>query len=129
VLSLERGLDQLFEHHAPGRYLEELSPARREHVEQVFESRRQNNVDTTEAECLNLDDRLTIVRKLRLQQACGFTRLNDFKRWSEELKALRNHVAHGSGVLDQMIDPVSAIGFIADLRARTVQVWDTADGL
>lgn len=127
VLSFERGLDGLIQRQAPDRFLDALSEGRASDIEAIYDDRRSSNVETSLIDCLNLDDRLTIARKLDLHRACGFGSTKEFRRWSKQLKSVRNGVAHGSGLLETVADPLEALDFLTDLRKRCERVWEEAD--
>lgn len=127
ILSLEMGLDKAITTKEGDGFLTRLSEERAQALRNLYASRIEANADIALEACLNLDDRLTIARKMGLYEMLGFSSGKSFERWAKRLKATRNAVAHASGVLEEMPDPVDALEFIIDLRQRCGDLWSRVE--
>lgn len=116
ILSLEAAIDELLAEREQRQWLGVLSDDRRQRIVDLYDERRCEDTDLDLLRSLNLDDRLTIVRKLGLHDAIGFRSVRDFRRWSERLKRVRNALAHGSTLLTAVPDPTEALGILRQLR-------------
>jgi len=126
ILSLEAAIDALLSDFKQHQWLGELSEDRRQRIVDLHEERRNTDTDLDLLRSLNLDDRLTIARKLGLHEPLGFTSVSDFKKWSERLKRIRNALAHGSTLLSAVPDPTEALGFLQQLRDTASRAWSSA---
>jgi len=123
VLWLEPKLDRLLHRASGGAWRALLTPARIAKLEQV-----RTYLDRPEAELaamavLNLDDRLTLVRKLpHLRAELGWRSTRSFRAFAEPLRRVRDALAHGGGVLDTAGSAQAAVDLIRRLRQLVARV-------
>jgi len=125
ILSLEAAIDALLSDFEQQEWLGALSEDRRQRIVELHQERRNADADLDPLRSLNLDDRLTIARKLGLHEAFGFTSISDFKKWSERLKQIRNSLAHGSTLLSAVPDPTEALASLRQLRESASRAWSS----
>jgi hypothetical protein len=93
-----------------------LRPAARIEVEEVYASRLKTNTQVTKLDCVMLHDLLALLRKCPgVVEQLGFTG-NSYKKWKEQLRTLRDTLAHGGGLLHAESDPLRAIQLFEDVR-------------
>lgn len=129
ILATEAGLNQLILNHYGERgLLEHLSEVRQREALERHEQLKGLNLETNLVDALFLEDRLRLVgRAQRLRRALGFASRDRFEAWAEELKRLRNALAHGRTVLDHEPDARRALASIREVRAFAEKVWDLAE--
>jgi hypothetical protein len=123
VLRSEPRLDVLIDWWSDGRWAELVPPRRRAKLDAL-----QATVpgDRLPMRVLNLDDRMTLIRKLpALRAALGFHSTATFRRFAEPLCRARDALAHGADLLAAVDDPDEAIALVLRLR----QLVDTIDDL
>jgi len=76
-------------------------------------------------ECLMLEDRLELIAKKRqLWSSLGYGSRLAFNSWAENLKRVRNVLAHGGGLLDAERDPSQAVALFNNVRVFSENVWN-----
>lgn len=129
VLATEAGLNQLILAHygSPG-FFRHLSDGRREILLKRYEELRCQNLDTDPIDVLSLEDRLRLVgRVARFWKGLGFPSHNRYESWADQLKQLRNSLAHGRTILDHEPDPCEALALVHEVRAFAERVWDLVE--
>jgi hypothetical protein len=128
VLSVESALDRLVTRRAgDDGWLGLLSEDRAERVRETFRERRRVDADLAPVRCLNLDDRLTLARKLDLHTPLGFTAKQHLKSWAGRVGRVRDHLAHGDTLLSAVPDPSEALETVAQLREVAERAWRAVD--
>ncbi len=130
VLLAEAGLSRLIDQAWPqDAWLEELTERRAAAVREVFESRRLRNTEIGLLECLNLDDRLRLAeRSAAMREQLGHPSRTGFKRWSEQLKRLRDPLAHGGDLLSATTDADQAIALFTGVMEFAERAWGPGPG-
>jgi len=124
IIAAEAALDVLIARFTNMEWLSLLSPERQEGIQVVFDDRRKRNAEITLLQCLNLDDRVTIASKLdRIRLELGYSSRKSFQKWTKPIKALRNTLAHGGGLLDAEPDPVAATELFQSAREFAERAW------
>jgi hypothetical protein len=129
ILAAEAGMNPIIElHHGPD-WPRVLSPGRRERAQNVLEQRRRHNVEIGLLDCLMLEDRLTLLRKLTaVLNTLGFQSTRAFGEWTKRLEELRNALAHGGDILDVEPDPAAAINMFSRVRSFAEGTWALSTG-
>lgn len=118
ILAAEAGMNPIIEIHHGSDWHRVLSLGRREKAAEVLEQRRRHNVDIGLIDCLMLEDRQTLLRKLPdVLETLGFPSKRAFDEWTMRLEELRNTLAHGGDILDVEPDPEAAIDMFARSEA------------
>jgi hypothetical protein len=116
LLTIERSLDGLIQKAYPeNAWLEELPESARKKVEVVYEQRVINNAEISRLDCMMLERRLKLSQKDPLRKRLGLSE-TDIKRCGEQLKQLRNVLAHGGTVLHHMPLPTAALQALAEAQ-------------
>jgi hypothetical protein len=124
ILAAEAGMNPIIEKHHGPDWNSALSAGRRKKAQEVLEQRRQHNVDIGLIDCLMLEDRLMLLRKLNsVLVALGFSSKRAFDGWTARLEELRNTLAHGGDILDVEPDPNAAIDMFARVRGFAEGIW------
>jgi hypothetical protein len=124
IIAAEAALDVLIARFTNMEWLSLLTPKRQERIQGVFDDRRKRNAEITLLQCLNLDDRVTIASKLdRLRLELGHSSRKSFEKWTKPIKALRDTLAHGGGLLDAAPDPVAAADLFQSAREFAERTW------
>lgn len=126
ILATESALDHLIARTAGETWVEQLSQERAARLEEVYEQRRRADADLDPLRCLNLDDRLTLARKLGLAAELGLASNKELRDWNTEVSRVRDHLAHGDTLLSAVPDPGEALAAVARLRATTEAAWASA---
>lgn len=123
LLAAEQGLQLAIQGCGGEDWIRHLSAERQVLAQQVFDERRRRNVEIGLLDCLPLEDILTITRKLsEFRSSLGYGG-REFDRWSDELKAVRNTLAHAGDLLSAFPDPTAAVGFVLEAWDFTDRVW------
>lgn len=126
ILSIEAAIDVLLQRRDDDDWLRHLSEERARRVQEVFEQRRAADADLHATRCLNLDDRLTLARKLDLAATLGFVSKQQLKDWDRQVGRIRDHLAHGDTLLSAVPDPVAALDAVLQLRDTAQTAWRAA---
>lgn len=123
IMAIESGLDVYIDRVLGDSLEEMLTPCRTAKITRPFDELRRRNVEISKRACLNLDDRLRIMSNSpALRRAAGISR-NRADRDGEELKRLRDILAHGGSLLDFDRDPTRGIE-VADKARQTAElIW------
>ena len=117
ILASEGAMREIISRNLASTWLEKLRPAGREEVEKVYEARLKTNTEVTKIDCLMIHDLLALLSECTaIVEQLGFTR-NQFKKWKEHLRRLRDTLAHGGGLLHAEPDPLCAIQLFEDVRS------------
>jgi hypothetical protein len=85
-------------------------------VEEVYEVRRRTNTEVSRLDCVMIHDLLALLYKCTgAIEQLGFTK-SQFGKWKEQLRLLRDTLAHGGGLLHAEPDPLRAIKLFEDVR-------------
>jgi len=124
ILSFESALDALIQGEAPEEeWFKVLSESRQEAVESIFRQRQQANIELGRINCLSVSDRIDIARKLHLSDRLGFSSARELKTWKEQVRDLRDTLAHGGTVLDAFPEPDDALAGIEQLSHVAARSW------
>lgn len=107
-----------------------LLPEKRQHrIQGIFEERLKYNAELDPVRALNLDDRLTLIKKCDQPTlaALGYDSTASFKKWKEELGRIRDHLMHGEGMLGAFPDPTSALEKLMDVHRFASNAADLAE--
>ena len=127
VLSFEAAVDILVERTAGDSWMELLSEERATRVIEMHTERRAVDADLDPLRCLNLDDRLTLARKLDLHTVLGFDAKQGLRAWAGRESRIRDHLAHGDTLLSAVPDPLEALDAVLELRAVAERAWLATD--
>ena len=129
ILATELGLNELIARHYGERgFLAHLSEDRRRQVRERHEELRKRNLETSPIDALMLDERLGLVGKVqRYRRDLGFASRDRYESWAEELKRLRNALAHGNTLLDHQPDARLALELVRRVRSFAEAVWDLVE--
>jgi hypothetical protein len=123
ILASETAMSALIERRLGSNWIEQLKPAAREGVMEIYQSRSQHNTEVTPLECLMLHQRLELLARCPgLTAELSFSG-NGMKKWKEQLNTVRDMLAHGGGLLDAQPDPVEAIRLFGAVRSFADQLW------
>jgi hypothetical protein len=118
ILSAEEAMSNIIEQTFGEKWLDRLSPGRRDKVDDRFKARRDADVEISKLQCLMLEDRLYLVgRCTAALEDLEFDSHSQFERWAGRLTKLRNVLAHGNTLLDVARDPGEAIDLFMKTRA------------
>lgn len=123
ITATETAINEVITRTSGDDWIELLTPARKARIEEIYEDRRNHNTEIDQVSCLNLDDRLALIRRLGIWKDLGFSSATRFRNWEEVLKGLRNVLAHGGSVLDVELDPVAALTVIERVRGFADSTW------
>jgi hypothetical protein len=131
ITAIEQAFDEIILAVHGESWLQLLSTGRRSEVAQVYERRRRTNTDLSRERALNLDDRLTLVRKagVGIRQQLGFESSKGYRAAAEQLKGTRDCLAHGDGLLGALPDPIEALDELDRIRGLAERAEQAADGL
>lgn len=126
VLAAESAINRMIERaYGSDAWVELLSEDRRVRLKSVYGDRRRTNTETSLIECAMLDDKLLILRKRAdLCGSLGFQSGRAFHAWEEDLKRLRDTLAHGGGLLDTEREPAVAVELFDRVRGFAENCWD-----
>jgi len=133
ILASEAAMREIISRNLASAWLEKLRPAGRAEVEKVYEVRLKTNTEVTKLDCLMIHGLLALLYECTaIVKQLGFTR-NQFKKWKEQLRRLRDTLAHGGGLLHAEPDPLHAIQLFEDVRSfaeKTTRLvaTETAEG-
>jgi hypothetical protein len=117
ILASEGAMREIISRNLASTWLENLRTAGREEIEKVYEVRLKTNTEVTKLDCLMIHDLLALLYECTaIVEQLGFTR-NQFKKWKEHLRRLRDNLAHGGGLLHAEPDPLRAIQLFEDVRS------------
>jgi len=123
ILAAEARMGVLIEGWVGSDWKRYLTDQRRDKLSEILEDRRRRNVEIGLIDCLMLGDRLKLLGKsVDLIATLGYE-LVAYKRWKEQLGALRDTLAHGGSLLDEEEDPSNAMGLFAAVRGFAESVW------
>ena len=124
IVALENAIDELIEMTAgEDDWLALLSEERRARVEEIYEQRRATNTELGRLNCLNLDDRLQLARKLNLAAALGFDTNKALRSWKEQVGHIRDSLAHGDTLLNAVREPLEALAAVTLVRRTASAAW------
>jgi hypothetical protein len=113
VLSIESALDVLIQCESEGdSWLDLLSETRREAVEEIYQQRQQANTELSRINCLSVSDRIDVARQLELTGALGFESSTRLKDWKEQVRDIRDTLAHSGTLLNAVPDAREALAAI-----------------
>jgi CBS domain-containing protein len=129
ILATELGLNELIaRRYGEWGFLAHLSEDRRRQVLERHEELRRRNLETSPIDALMLEERLTLVGKVqRFRRELGFPSRKRYESWTEELKRLRNALAHGNTLLDHQPDARRALELVGRVRSFAEAVWDLVE--
>lgn len=117
ILASEAAMREIISRNLASAWLEKLRPAGRAEVEKVYQDRLRTNTEVTKLDCLMIHDLLALLHECTaIVEQLDFTR-NQFKKWKEQLRRLRDTLAHGGGLLYAEPDPLRAIQLFEDVRS------------
>jgi len=130
ILWLEPNLDRLVHDATGDGWPALLSPSRRDRLGSVRPSVQRPGAGLRAMGVLNLDDRMTLVRRLPdLRRRLGWASTGEFRRFAEPLRRARDGLAHGSGFLDAVGGGPEAVGLVLGLRTLVGRVEELVAGL
>lgn len=119
ILVSETAIREIIGEHMASEWFETLRPAARVEMEEVYEVRKSSNTEVSKLDCVMLHDLLTLLYKCTgIIERLDFTK-SQFKKWKEQLRLLRDTLAHGGGLLHAEPDPLRAIRLFEDVRSFT----------
>ena len=117
ILASEAAMREIISRNLASTWLEKLRPAGKVEVEKVYEVRLKTNTEVTKLDCLMIHDLLALLYDCTaIVEQLGFTK-NKFRKWKEQLRRLRDTLAHGGGLLHAEPDPLRAIQLFEDVRS------------
>jgi hypothetical protein len=130
ILATELGLNELIlRHYGDEQLAAHLPDDRRRLVLTRYAQLKTWNVDARHVDVLQLEDRLRLVGEVdRFRAELVYTTPDAFESWTEELKRLRNSLAHGRTLLDHQPDAHRALQLTRRVREFAEAVWDLVDG-
>jgi hypothetical protein len=109
ILVSEAAMREIISRHMASEWFDKLRPAARVEVEEVYADRRKTNTEVSKLDCVMIHDLLALLYKCTgIIEQLGFTK-NQFRTWKEQLRLLRDTLAHGGGLLHAEPDPLRAI--------------------
>ena len=124
IVALENAIDELIETSTDeDDWFTLLSEERRARVEEIYEERRATNTELDRLNCLNLDDRLQLARKLNLAAALGFDTNKALRSWKEQVGHIRDSLAHGDTLLNAVREPLEALAAVTLVRRTASAAW------
>lgn len=124
ILSVEAGLDNYIDRLLGDSWEGLLTDAKLSRISTIFEERRRQNVQITKRACLDLDARLRILCKSpALRHAIGVSR-SRVERDGEDLKRLRDTLAHGGSLVDVKGDASHGLAVALKASQLADQIWD-----
>jgi hypothetical protein len=129
ILATELSLNELIaRRYGEWGFLAHLSEDRRRQVLERHEELRRRNLETSPIDALMLEERLTLAGKVqRFRRELGFPSRKRYESWTEELKRLRNALAHGNTLLDHQPDARRALELVGRVRSFAEAVWDLVE--
>ncbi len=125
ILAIEAGIDAYIDRVMPDTWQELVPPSRMVKINSVYEKRQRRNVAIGLRSCLDLEARITILCKSkRLRDSIGVSS-SEIKRNGEDLKRLRDVLAHGGSLVDYMGDPASGLRAAQAAGQLADQIWNT----
>lgn len=125
ILAIEAGLDRQIRACAGDHWRECLTKERLKSIMKVFTERSRNDAEIDLLQCLNLDDRVTVVARVpAAREAIGLRSRNAVEDAMKDIKRLRNTLAHGDSILDQIPNPVLALERITMSRQLAERFWE-----
>jgi hypothetical protein len=116
ILAAEAAMKEIIGRNLASAWFEELRPAARAGVDEVYAVRMKTNTQVTQLDCVMTHDLLALLNKCPgVVDQLGLTK-NRYKKWKERLRLLRDTLAHGGGLLHAEPDPLSAIQLFEDVR-------------
>ena len=123
VLSVEVGLDAYIDLLLGDSWEGLLTAEKTSRLTAIFEERRRRNVQITRRACLDLDGRLRILCKsVELREAIGVSR-SRVERDGEDLKRLRDTLAHGGSLVDVEGDARAGLAVALKASEFADQIW------
>lgn len=117
ILVSEAAMREIISRHMASEWFEKLRPAARVEVEEVYEVRRRTNTEVSKLDCVMIHDLLALLHTCTgVIEQLGFTK-SQFRKWKEQLRLLRDTLAHGGGLLHAEPDPLRAIRLFEDVRS------------
>jgi hypothetical protein len=117
ILASEAAMREIIGRNLASVWFDELRPAAREEVDEVYAIRLKTNTQVTKLDCVMTHDLLALLQKCPgVVDQLGFTK-NRYRKWKERLRDLRDTLAHGGGLLHAEPDPLSAIQLFEDVRS------------
>ncbi len=99
----------------------------REQIEELHDRKKRRNIAVGIHDCLTLGNWFNVVRNYpRFLEALGFNDVMSHRSETESFSELRNSVAHGGHILDQM-QPDVALAAVRRVRHYAQRVWDAVD--
>jgi hypothetical protein len=125
ILAIEGAIDGYIDRLLGQSWQDFLSPQRLQKVKDVFNERRGKNVGINLRACLDLEARLSILSKSDvLRSAIGLSR-NRVDEMGEQLKRLRDTLAHGGSIVDVSGDPSAGLKMAQMARMLADQIWES----
>jgi hypothetical protein len=125
ILWLEPNLDRLVHDAAGDGWPALLSPSRRDRLGSVRPVVQRPGAGLRAMGVLNLDDRLTLVRRLPdLRRRLGWASTGEFRRFAERLRRARDGLAHGGSVVDACGGGTEAVALLLGLRDLVTRVGE-----
>ncbi|MEJ7787476.1 MAG: hypothetical protein WKF96_21950 [Solirubrobacteraceae bacterium] len=117
ILAAETGLHEIIQRAGPDCW-RVISAAQITQVEERFQQLVINNAELTRADCLTLVQRLEVVGKtVALRQSLGYSSRRAVMSWKNELKKLRNDLAHAGNLVSASGgDPVRAARLVGKVQ-------------
>ena len=124
IVALENAIDELIETSTDeDDWFTLLSEERRARVEEIYEERRATNTELDRLNCLNLDDRLSLARKLGLGSDLGFDTNKALRGWKKQVGRIRDGLAHGDTLLNAVPEPLEALAVVTSVRRTATAAW------
>lgn len=125
ILAIEAGIDAYIDRLVPDTWQELIPDARMTKISAVFEGRQRRNAGISVKSCLDLEARLLILCKSKaMRDAIGLSR-RELERKGEDLKRLRDTLAHGGSLIDMSGDAASGLEVAQMARNLADHIWDS----
>lgn len=124
ILAIEAGIDVYIDRLIPDTWQELIPDTRMTKINAVFEGRQRRNAGISLKSCLDLEARLVLLCKSKaVRDAVGLSR-KEVKRDGEDLKRLRDTLAHGGSLIDFNSDAASGLRVAQKARNLADHIWD-----
>lgn len=125
ILAIEAGIDTYVDRLVPDTWQELIPDTRMTKITAVFEGRQRRNAGISLKSCLDLEARLVILCKSKaMRDAVGLSR-KEVERQGQDLKRLRDTLAHGGSLIDLSGDAASGLRVAQKARNLADHIWDT----
>lgn len=127
LAAIEEGVKELAKEYSQTHVFETMS-AGREKADENFRMLKQKNIEVSLLDCFYFKDWMAFVRKTDdLRNALGFPSRDEFRNFAKVLSDLRNHTAHGRGILAGSSDPRKALSNVGRAIDFARKVWQLVD--